>query len=125
MVWSKYLLAIAILASTISFAGSPSIAPMCSDFQIQTGACGGVSNDGNGVSVNVEETYVGDPGPSDSYDGGGSGDDYSPDDSWVDGGGSGDDTSGGGGPPPFILTALTEIPRFCSSKFPTLGRSAA
>lgn len=23
------------------------------------------------------------------------------------------------------LTALTEIPRFCSSKFPTLGRSAA
>ena len=26
---------------------------------------------------------------------------------------------------PFLLTALTEIPRFCSSKFPTLGRSAA
>ncbi len=24
-----------------------------------------------------------------------------------------------------LLTALTEIPRFCSSKFPTLGRSAA
>ena len=23
------------------------------------------------------------------------------------------------------VTALTEIPRFCSSKFPTLGRSAA
>jgi hypothetical protein len=23
------------------------------------------------------------------------------------------------------LTALTEIPQFCSSKFPTLGRSAA
>ena len=26
---------------------------------------------------------------------------------------------------PAPLTALTEIPRFCSSKFPTLGRSAA
>ena len=25
----------------------------------------------------------------------------------------------------FAVTALTEIPRFCSSKFPTLGRSAA
>ena len=24
-----------------------------------------------------------------------------------------------------VVTALTEIPRFCSSKFPTLGRSAA
>lgn len=24
-----------------------------------------------------------------------------------------------------LVTALTEIPQFCSSKFPTLGRSAA
>lgn len=104
MVWRELLLIGALLVG----GGMAEAAPNprgCTFLDFADAACGSASNDGNGVSVNVEETYVGDPGPSDSYDGGGSGDDYSSDDSWVDSGGSGDDTSGGGGPPPFIPNA--------------------
>ncbi|WP_146077999.1 hypothetical protein [Pseudoclavibacter sp. AY1F1] len=77
--------------------------------------------------MNVEETYVGDPGPSDSYDGGGSGDGYSSDDTWAyDGGGGDSGGSGGGasgGPPPFTPSASALASPMSSLLTPVLCRA--
>ncbi|MBB2956313.1 hypothetical protein [Pseudoclavibacter helvolus] len=80
------------------------------------------------MSINVEETYVGDPGPSDSYDssdgGGSGGDGYTSDDGWAegaDGGGSGGDASGG--PPPFTPSASALASPMSSLLTPVLCRA--
>ena len=128
MVWPEFLLTVALVTGGIAAASPPSIALTCADFEIQTGACGGASTDGDSVSVNVEETYVGDPGPSDSYDssdgGGSGGDGYTSDDGWAegaDGGGSGGDASGG--PPPFTPSASALASPMSSLLTPVLCRA--
>ena len=74
MAWREFLLTSVLLAG-LGATAEPGVRG-CTFLDFADAACGGASTDGDSVSVNVEETYVGDPGPSDSYDssdGGGSG----------------------------------------------------
>lgn len=117
MVWHKFLLVVLIAVPTPwgePLALEPRTA--CVGTGYADGSCS-VSTDGDSVTVNVEETYVGDPGPSGSGDGGGSGDGSSGD------GSSGGDEGGAGGPPPFTPSASALASPMSSLLTPVLCRA--
>lgn len=116
MVWRELLL-VSLAAVSVVWPSAPTVLrSTCDSSDFVLGGCG-ASADGDSVTVNVEETYVGDPGPSGSDDGGGSGDGSSGD------GSSGGDEGGPGGPPPFTPSASALASPMSSLLTPVLCRA--
>lgn len=120
--WRLLQLVFAVILAGPAGLGSGVERADCTTSAYFDGSCGGASTDGDSVTVNVEETYVGDPGPSDSYDDGGSGGDgYG--DGYSGGEGSGGDESGTSGPPPFTPSASALASPMSSLLTPVLCRA--